>query len=209
MDDIELKGNSFKQKAEAAAEEETKREPVVKGVVKQKKKSAGRQFVENFVNEDGETIKTHILFDIIVPTVKDMISSGVQAALDMLLYGEVQGRANRINSNGRRIVPSNGQTNYNAISQQKQKKYAVGGRPNICDDILFEDRSDATQVLDDLTAQLDQFGVVSCYDLYDAAGLSCDYTLKNWGWYDLNTASVQRTREGDFIINLPKPLVIK
>ena len=205
MDDIKLEGNSFKQKAIEAAEEEPK-VPVVKGVVKQKKKSAGRQFVENFVNEDGETIKSHVLFDIIVPALKDMISSGFQAAVDMLLYGNVQER--RVSSNGARRSGA-GQTNYNIISQKNQNKRYADTKPGPCDDILFDERADAVRVLDELKDQIDVYSRASVYDLYDAAGLSCDYTWKNWGWYDLDSASVMRTREGDFVINLPKPIVIK
>lgn len=205
MDELELKGNSFKQKMQETEESEENKAPVVKGNVKQKKKSAGKQFVENFVNEDANTIKTHVLFDIVVPTLKDMISNGFQAALDMLLYGSTQERNMVSSSRGRRI--GGGQTNYNAISQQK-KRYSEG-RNQVCDDILFEERADAMSVLDELTDQIDKYGYVSCYDLYDAAGLSCDYTLKNWGWYDLSSANVIRTREGDYIISLPKPIVIK
>lgn len=205
MEDIELKGNSFKQKAIEAVEEEPKT-PIVKGNVKQKKKSSGRQFVENFVNEDGETIKSHVLFDIIVPALKDMISSGFQAALDMLLYGNVQDH--RSSAGVRR---AGGQTNYNAISNQKNnqnKKYATT-RAAACDDILFDERADAMQVLDELRDQIETYGYSAVYDLYDAAGLSCDYTWKNWGWYDLSSATVVRTRDGDFMISLPKPIVIK
>lgn len=205
MDELELKGNSFKQKAIEAEAEEPKA-PIIKGVAKERQKSAGRQFVENFVNEDANTIKTHVLFDIVVPTLKDMISNGFQAALDMLLYGNVQERGN-ISSRGRRA--GGGQTNYAAISQQKSNKKYSEGRSQICNDILFEERADAVVVLDELNESIEKYGYVSCYDLYDAAGLSCDYTLKNWGWYDLGSATVIRTRDGDYVINLPKPLVIK
>lgn len=208
MEDIELKGNSFKQKAlENEENTEEQKEPIIKGAVKQKKKPAGKQFLENFVNEDGHTIKNHVLFDIIVPMLKDMISNGFQAAIDMLLYGGNSERGNRVASSGRRVISTGGNTNYNAISNTK-KRYSEG-RVQSCDDIFFEERADAVRVLDELTEQLDKFGAVSAWDLYDAAGLTCDYTLKNWGWYDLNSATVSRTRDGDYIINLPKMLVIK
>ena len=141
MDD-ELKGNSFKQKALDSIEQtesEPKKLPVVTGKVKQKKKSAGKVFVENFVNEDAETIKSHVLFDIVIPTVKDLIFNGFSACLDMLLYGStnIGANSNRRRNGGRVVTSSGGNTNYNAISQQK--RYSTGGRPQACDDIVFEE----------------------------------------------------------------------
>lgn len=203
MDEIQYPSNSIKSRQ---VEQEKKNEvaKVTQGKVVQKKKSAGKQIVENFIKEDAKTIKSHILFDIIIPTVKDMISSGFHAALDMLLYGDDRQDYRR---SGTRIVTSGSRVNYNAISQKK--KYAPMDRVNPCEEIAFEDRADAQRVLDELTDQIDQFGMVSAYDLYEAAGLSCEWTLKNWGWYDLINARVVRTRDGDFVIELPRMISLK
>ena len=105
------------------------------------------------------------------------------------------------------MVSNSRNVNYNAISQKK--KYAPMDRVNPCDEIVFEDRSDAQRVLDELTDQIDQFGMVSAYHMYEAAGLSCEWTLKNWGWYDLINARVVRTRDGDFVIELPRMISLK
>ena len=87
MDEIQYPSNSIKSRQ---IEQEKKNEvvKVTQGKVSQKPKSAGKRILEDFVKEDAKTIKSHILFDIIVPTIKDMISSGFHAALDMLLYGD-------------------------------------------------------------------------------------------------------------------------
>ena len=190
-----------------SVKKEEKREPVVIGKAVQKKKSAGRSIVESFVNEDAETIKSHILFDIIIPYIKDMISAGFHAAVDMLLYGNGGGPVRT--SNGRRVISSSsGPRDYNAIS--KQKKYADrSNRPQMGDDIAFEERGDANNVLDALCDLINDFGQCSVYDYYEASGLTCDYTYKNYGWYDLNTAVIQLTRDGDYIIRMPKPLLLK
>lgn len=203
MDEIQYPSNSYRSKQEQ--EQKRQVEKVTQGKVSQKKKPAGKQIMESFVKEDAGTIGSHILFDIIIPTIKDMISSGFHAALDMLLYGDDRQDYRRT---GTRVVSSNPRTiNYNAISQKK--KYAPIDRMQPCEEIVFEDRSDAKKVLDELTDQIDQFGMVSAYDLYEAAGLSCDWTLKNWGWYDLVTAQVVRTRDGDFVIDLPRMISLK
>lgn len=208
MDELELKGNSLKQQAEEQQDEE-KNKIVLQGNVRQKKGSTGKAFIDNFINEDKDTIKSHILFDIIIPAVKDTIFNGFQTALEMLLYGNDSGRRNRYYSGTRRVTSSGGPTNYNAISNQRANRVVGSGGHKICDQILFDDRADAMRVLDEITAQAEDYGAVSAYALFDAAGLSCDYTLKNWGWYDLNSAKVVRTREGDYTISLPKMDLIK
>lgn len=200
----QYESNSNAMKAKPQITEE-KKDPVVIGNVKPKKKSAGRQIVENFVNEDAETIKSHVIFDIVIPYVKDMISAGFHAALDMLLYGD--GGSTRVTSSGRRIISSSsGGRDYNAIS--KQKKVGSAPRQQPYDDLVFEDRGDADKVLTVLEDLIDRYGFCSVYDFFETSGCTCDYTWKSWGWYDLNTAGIQRTRDGDFVINFPKPVVL-
>lgn len=203
MEEIELKGNSFKQRNKE--EEERRIEKIVNGQVKQKKKSTGRQFAEKFINEDASNVKQYVLFDILVPALKDMVSAAISAATDMIIYGEVKGRSSR------NIRTINGNTNYNGIStsRNREQRAATVRDRFVIDDVYFDERFDAEKVLDDLCDQIDEYGRVSAYDFYGACGLSCDSSLRNWGWFDLNTASVVRTRDGDYTIKLPKIVNIK
>ena len=50
---------------------------------------------------------------------------------------------------------------------------------------------------------LERFDVVSVADLFDMAGISCNYTDNKYGWTDLRNARVERVRDG-YIINLPR-----
>ena len=54
---------------------------------------------------------------------------------------------------------------------------------------------------------IDQYGVVSVGDLYDLVGVTGAYTDNNYGWTDLRTASVVRTRDG-YMIKLPRALAL-
>lgn len=216
MDD-ELKGNSFKQKAlesfdknELVPAEKRAIGKVATGHVKQKKKSAAKVFKENFINEDAETIKSHIFLDIFIPTVKDLIYNGVSSFFDMILYGNTStGVPDRRRYSGNRVVSSGGHIEYNKVRDNGNQRRSAGTKPQAGDDIFFEERGDAIRVLDELCEQIDSYGYCTAYDLYDAAGLDCEYTLKNWGWYDLGSASISRTAGGDYIINMPKMVVIK
>ena len=50
---------------------------------------------------------------------------------------------------------------------------------------------------------LERFEVVSVADLFDMAGVSCNYTDNKYGWTDLQDARVERVYDG-YVIRLPK-----
>lgn len=199
MDEIELRGNSYKQQEK---EEAPIRKVTTSGKVVQKKQSSGKKILNAFISEDVGSIKEYVIFSVLIPALKDMVSTGINAATDMFLYnGEVRGH--------KHIVGSSGRTNYNVISSNNTVKAGnIKDRYEI-DDIYFEERMDAIDVLDAICDYLDEYGRVSVYHLYDACGKSCDYTMRNWGWYDLNTAQVVHTRDGLYKIKLPKIVSIK
>ena len=198
MDEQNYPSNSFKNKGQ----EERRAVNVVGGGII-KKKSTGKQVLDSFVNNDSKTIGSHILFDIVVPTIKDMLFTGFNSALDMLLYGD---DTHNYNSHGRRIV-SNGQTNYNAISQKR--RIAPSEKVNIGDDVGWTDRYKAKEALNELTDILDTYAYVRVYDFYEIAGLSCDPALRGWGWYDLTSAKVIDNLDGTYSIAMPKPVSLK
>ena len=50
---------------------------------------------------------------------------------------------------------------------------------------------------------LERFEVVSVADLFDMAGISCNYTDNKYGWTDLRDARVARVSDG-YVIRLPR-----
>ena len=74
-------------------------------------------------------------------------------------------------------------------------------------DLIFESRGEAEEVLTNLLDLIADYGVASVADLYDLVGITGPFTDNKYGWTDLRTASVSRTREG-YIINLPKAVAI-
>ena len=65
-----------------------------------------------------------------------------------------------------------------------------------------------TGVLDQLEAAINQYQIVSVADLYDLAGITCrSYTANKYGWTDLQSAKVVRTRDG-YILQLPRTVQI-
>lgn len=55
---------------------------------------------------------------------------------------------------------------------------------------------------------LKYYGMASVLDLYDLAGLTCqNYMADKYGWTDIQSARVARTRDG-YILQLPRAIQI-
>ena len=91
-------------------------------------------------------------------------------------------------------------TNYNTVSNEKRTK--------IDTKIVFEHRNDALVALSNLKDIFDLYYVVSVADLYDQAGIKCDYTYGRFGWKDydaIHNAKVVKVK-GGYMIDLPEPV---
>ena len=91
-------------------------------------------------------------------------------------------------------------TNYNTVSNEKRTK--------IDTKIVFEHRNDALVALSNLKDIFDLYYVVSVADLYDQAGIKCDYTYGRFGWKnydDIHNAKIVKAK-GGYMIDLPEPV---
>ena len=91
-------------------------------------------------------------------------------------------------------------TNYNTVSNKKRTK--------IDTKIVFEHRNDALVALSNLKDIFDLYYVVSVADLYDQAGIKCDYTYGRFGWKDhdaIHNAKIIKVK-GGYMIDLPEPV---
>ena len=91
-------------------------------------------------------------------------------------------------------------TNYNTVSNKKRTK--------IDTKIVFEHRNDALVALSNLKDIFDLYYVVSVADLYDEAGIKCDYMYGRFGWKnydDIHNAKIVKVK-GGYMIDLPEPV---
>ena len=68
----------------APGKAEKKLEKVVTGAAKTRKKSEARKFVNIFVPEDGENVKSYIMMDVIIPGIKNAIAD----VISIVLFGD-------------------------------------------------------------------------------------------------------------------------
>ena len=68
-------------------------------------------------------------------------------------------------------------------------------RKNV-DNILFDSRETAENVLEASKEIINKYGFVTIADMYDLAGLDAPYTGQKYGWVDLKEAKIIRVRQG-------------
>lgn len=204
-------GNSNQGKRDKeAALAKPKPKKVVQGKVIVKKPSFGRKFADVFFGEEVVDVKGYILQDVLVPSIKDMISDIISGGIDMLLFGEHRYRNGRSRPNS--SYTSYG-SYYNGGRQTQSKPRSGGGYTGsryYVKDIIFESRGEAENVLGEMLDIIKDYGMVSVNELYEIAEVRepGQFTDASWGWFDLGSSNVRRVREG-YMLVLPKAVSLK
>lgn len=182
---------------------EKKIEKVISGTAKAKKKSEIRKFTDVFVSEDMDNVKSYILMDVLVPAIKKAISDIVTNGVDMLLYGESGGSKPATKSAASRVsYRSYYDSPSNRLETRSINRASIGYN---YDDVLLDNRGEAESVLARMDELMETYGLVSVADFYDLVGITGNYTDNKYGWTDIRSASIVRTRDG-YMIKLPKAL---
>lgn len=189
-------------------EEKDKVQKVTTGAVTVKKKNRFEKLMSDFVNEDLGKIKHYIVNDVLKPYAKKMLYEIITGGADMAIYhGAPHGNSN---SPVRTSIGA-GRTYYRYDECSNRTKAVAPPHEERSrdmfdlDQLIFSSRQDAENVLEQMLNQIDEYKVVSIGDLYDFAGVTThgNYTGYSYGWKDLSTAEVVRSRDG-YIIKLPK-----
>lgn len=169
-----------------------------------------KTFARSLIAGDVKDIWESIRGDVVVPSLKRLILDILNNGGEMLLYGNVTGRA----------TTSTAKPAYSKISSQGKMSIS-STRPSDAtpvtlshdyENIIFETREyvtsqaariEANKVLAKMVDTIDQYDVVSLCDLYDMLGWPSTYTDNKYGWYSLGEARVEETRNG-YCLRLPK-----
>lgn len=148
-------GNSNKEKEEQAKREEHRVQKVVDGKVKTKR-NEGRKLANIFISEDAGQVKSYVIMDVLVPAIKKAISDIVTDGVDMILYGEKSGKGNRAGGGTTRVSYRN---YYDDRKGDSRDRYRDLRERFDYDDLVFESRSQAEQVRDEMFNMIDRYGI--------------------------------------------------
>lgn len=202
LPDNSSKARESKKREQAQPKDDKKVEKVVRGKVKTKQNGV-RKITDMFLSEDTANVGNYILMDVLVPAIKKAIYDIVVNSLDMSLFG------GRGGGNGKRSTHDKiSFRDYNGISRREERSYSNTARDAGYQDIVYETRADARDVLDSMDEVLETYDAVSVMDMYDLSGLTCDHTLNNYGWTDIRNAKIVPVSDG-YIIKMPRAVYIR
>ena len=182
------------------AKPEKKFEKATTGKVVAKEKNDIQKVASMFIAEDLRTVRDHIIKDVAIPSLKNVIVDLVWKSINMVMFGDDRPR-----------TPSG--TNYANTSRVSYNQYSIrsanparpAAAPINYQDVIFSSRGDADEVLNQMVDALGTYGNVSVADFYDLVGMTANYTDNKYGWYDIRNAYVQAV-SGGYVIKLPKPV---
>lgn len=206
--DTEYKSNSHKIRNGEIDESDKKDiKKVIRGKATVKKEPLGKKFADTFLSEDAGNVKNYILFDILVPAIKDTIADMISNTVNMVFYSNPNGRSSGRSGNkigGSRVSYS---SYYKNDDHSRSSRISSRDRHSV-NDVIFETRGDAKATLDSIYDILDRYGLLRVAEYYELAGLDdiSTYTDSKYGWYqsDLDNMTITRDRDG-YCIRMPRP----
>ena len=172
----------------------------MKGDVKVKESRGLRRIRDEFIASVG----SYILYDIFLPAVKDLILDIGHGAIDVA-FGGIPGSYRR-GSYRRRDDRSyvSYDRMYDDRDRRRDRREDRRTRDRL-EDFIFEYREDAEDALDRMCDYLDRYDDVPVSYLYDICGKTVphDFTKDDWGWTNLSSAKVCKTR-GGYYIDFPR-----
>lgn len=192
--------NSHKAKKEAAQKPPKDIQKVISGGVKSKEQPMAKKMAKSFLADDISNVKSYILLDVLIPTIKEAISQIIKNGSDMLIFGDVKPIGGR-----------KGGYNYNGITSGKSSivssPHRTANRRAMHDfrEVTFETRSDAMEVLSQLNELIENYGSATVEDFYIfiGEGKTAKYTDRKWGWTNLEGRNIERVLGGGYMIDLP------
>lgn len=171
--------------------------PVTTGRIKTRRAKGG-------LASDIRNVGNSLFGSIVLPEIKTLILDFFYNGLEMMMFRESDSPVRR----GKHRA-------YNAMYSTKSRRSslnrrgAVGTRTvdrthAVYEDIFFENRGDAQEVLGRMMELVAEYGWATIGDLHSLVGLSSNYTHERYGWDDLRRCRVQRTTDG-YLINFPEP----
>ncbi len=200
---MEYPSNSNKKQTQKEVTARKEPKQIISGGVKTKKKNLSARMGDTFLGGNLEDVKDYIIWDVVVPSLKCALNDVITGSSQKLIFGDVRpknvnrhnGRSSIINYNG---MSSGGNKNISKANGNYNSK-ALGD----IDGLVFDNRTDAEEVLSYLVTCIDEYGIVSVADLYAIVGMAAVHTDQKYGWTNLASANVDRVPDG-YLLRLPK-----
>lgn len=202
---IEYPSNSKKKTSQSA--EDRQLEKVVSGTANVRKRSVGTKFAELFLGDEIGNVKSYLIFDMFIPSVKEMIIGG----MEMLFFGSTRRSSRNSKSNPSKASYMVDYGSYSRGRKERPERRSAYPDDRIeMDDVDYETRGDAEAVLDALRDDIEHYHEATLAAFYQYSGVSnSDFTANDRGWTNLDmNIRPRRVRGGRYVLDLPRPQIL-
>lgn len=200
--EVSLPGNTDKAKEGASPEKK------VIAKAKVQKKSAIKEALRTFFARDLPEIAEHLVVDVAIPAAKNVITDMVTQGIQQLLYGKVDPK--RLSTYGYTSYSSSSRVNRRTgyyESRRTERREPHQPKPTNVEDLVFDTRGDAIDVVEFIAEQIEEYGQISVADLMSSVGIQPRYTDERWGWTTTDAFEIRQIREGWLVsADRPEPL---
>lgn len=185
-----------------------------------RKRSGIEKAANSFIKQDMGVIKTHVVKDVFMPTLRNMLYDIGRDVLSMILFGNTDGFRE---SRDRRPLFGSSNIDYRPYSssygrrEKERERYRSPYEEgyDLEEDAMLETRGQAEEFKYELEAVLDNYKVISIADYKDILNdmfpdihLRIRPSDKDYGWSTLARVNIERTRDGRWLVRMPKAMPI-
>ncbi len=187
------------------------------GTLQMRKRSNVEKFANSFIKEDAHNIGSYIVKEVIIPAFKKIIDDVASNTIHMALYGSPDSRSDYRRRGGYYDSPY-GVTYTTYGSSRKRDRDYRRDYDDDCDldeDPTLETFGQAEYFKAELEAALDHYKILSIAsykdilkNLYPEVRISLKHTDTHYGWTQSAQPRVERTRDGRYMVRMPKAMPI-
>ncbi len=197
-----------------AAKDEKKVEAIEGLVVRRRKKPLGKRFMDTFVAGEAKGVGAHIMMNVLLPALKDMVVDAATQGIERAIFGEnAPSRSRAISRLGQQAFTNYGRFASGAGTVRREdprREVAKQAPRNIdrprFDQIIFASKVEGEEIISRLNDMIIRYETASIADLYSIINEPSNFVDDKWGWIDLTGASCVRISHGEYLLNLPQPV---
>lgn len=178
-----------------------KDEPIVKrDRVVSSKESLGKKIVKEFFEDDIKDVKQYILWEKVIPGIKNLILDG----LEKLFFKDVH--RSRSGRTGYDYNQSSYQYYYKGSkgSNREEKKKSTFEDKVDCQNVVLDYREDAENLIRRMKQIIREDGEITVARMFDLIDCPSDYIDNNWGWDNERDIGIRRVSTG-YLIDVREP----
>lgn len=177
--------------------------PVVsKDAIVSTHKSLGEKFVDTFMSETVDDVKSWLVVDVIIPGIKNTILD----MLGMMFFGGSDYSRGRSRGYDRERVSynsyySSGRRSSRERERDRRDRDDSPRRDGKVDyrNIIFRDRRAAEDLVREMHRRIEVYDQVSIAEMFDLMEVTGKYTDNNWGWTRKSDIGIRRVSNGYLI----------